>query len=111
MINLHCDLPIWLYNQPVDMRKQFDGLAALAQTKVGRRANSGELFVFVNRKRTHIKLLYYQQGGYCLWAKRLERGTFHTVKGDEPNVQLDWPQLQCLIGGIKWQEKPRNTRL
>lgn len=111
MINLQPDLPIWLYNEPVDMRKQFDGLAALAQTKLGCRANSGEIFVFVNRKRTHIKLLYYQQGGYCLWAKRLEQGTFHTIKGDEAKLTLDWTQLHCLIGGIKWQEKPRNKRL
>lgn len=101
---------IWLYNQPVDMRKQFDGLAVLVQSKLNCRANSGALFVFVNRNRTQLKLLYYQQGGYCLWAKRLEKGTFHQVTG-EVQIALDWTQLQCLIGGVNWQKKLRNTRL
>lgn len=110
MIGISPSVAIWLYNQPVDMRKQFDGLAALTQSKLNCRANNGELFVFINRKRTHIKLLYYHQGGYCIWSKRLEKGTFHTVSGDN-KITLDWTQLQSLIGGIKWQEKPINTRL
>ena len=62
MIGISPTVAIWLYNQPVDMRKQFDGLAALTQTKLNSRANNGELFVFINRKRTQIKLLYYHQG-------------------------------------------------
>ena len=48
------------------MRNQFDGLAALAQSKPKRPANSGELFIFINKRRTHIKILYYSRGGYCL---------------------------------------------
>ena len=52
------------------MRKQFDGLAALVQSKFGFRANNGDLFVFINRKRTMMKVLYYSKGGFCLWSKR-----------------------------------------
>jgi transposase len=59
-------LNIWLYAPPVDMRKQFDGLAALAQNKLQSQASIGDLFVFVNRKRTQIKILYYDSDGYCL---------------------------------------------
>ncbi len=61
------------------MRKQFDALAALAQSKLKRPASSGELFVFINKRRTYIKILYYSGGGYCLWSKRLEQGQFHRV--------------------------------
>ena len=63
MLLQYPNLSVWLYAHPVDMRKQFDGLAALAQTKLKREASSGELFVFINKRRTHIKILYYSSSG------------------------------------------------
>ena len=104
------NLSVWLYAHPVDMRKQFDGLAALAQSKLKRPANSGELFVFINKRRTYIKILYYSRGGYCLWSKRLEQGQFHRVNGDEDKLSLNWAQLQCLIECINWQKSPQKER-
>jgi len=104
------NLSVWLYAKPVDMRNQFDGLAALAQAKLKRVATSGELFVFINRRRTHIKILYYSRGGYCLWSKRLEQGQFHRVTSDEDKMSLTWAQLQCLIEGINWQKAPKSKR-
>ncbi|MCW8800284.1 MAG: IS66 family insertion sequence element accessory protein TnpB [Desulfobacter sp.] len=103
-------LNIWLYAQPVDMRKQFDGLAALAQHQLQPKASNGDLFVFVNRKRTQIKILYYDRGGYCLWSKRLEQGRFHNVTSDSDKISLKWAQLQCLIEGINWQKMKENKR-
>ena len=104
------NLNVWLYNQAVDMRKQFDGLAALAQAQLGCRANCGDLFVFINRKRTLMKILYYSKGGYCLWSKRLEQGHFHRLIAEEEKIALDWAQLQCLIDGINWQKTQKNKR-
>ncbi|NQY36668.1 MAG: IS66 family insertion sequence element accessory protein TnpB [Alteromonadaceae bacterium] len=104
------NLSVWLYAQPVDMRKQFDGLAALAQSKLNSVASSGELFVFVNRRRTQIKILYYSHGGYCLWSKRLEQGQFHRVKNEGDKIPLNWAQLQCLIEGINWQKSAISKR-
>ncbi|MCP4985609.1 MAG: IS66 family insertion sequence element accessory protein TnpB [Colwellia sp.] len=83
------NLSVWLYAHPVDMRKQFDGLAALAQSKLNRTACSGELFVFITKRRTYIKILYYSRGGYCLWSKRLEQGQFHHVDSDEDKMSLN----------------------
>lgn len=103
-------LQIWLYAQPVDMRKQFDGLAVLAQNQLQGKASSGDLFAFVNRKRTQIKILYYDRGGYCLWSKRLEQGRFHQVISDSDKIGLDWTQLQCLIEGINWQKMEKQNR-
>lgn len=102
---------IWLYLGIADMRKQFDGLAALVKNQMNLSAQLGDWFVFVNRKRTMMKVLYYHQGGYCLWSKRLERGTFAKVAGSEGKMVLNAAQLQCLIDGIYWQKSKQNRRL
>ena len=102
---------IWLYLGIADMRKQFDGLAAIVQTQLQMQAQCGDWFVFVNRKRTMMKVLYYQSGGYCLWSKRLERGTFSKVSGHGHTVALNTAQLQCLIDGIYWRKGKQNKRL
>jgi len=107
------NLSVWLYTQPTDMRKQFDGLAALAKNKMSGQVSDGYLFVFINRKRTYMKALYYSKGGLCLWCKRLEQGRFHqvTTRGDNTHkTQLTWAQLQCLIDGINWQKLAKNKR-
>ena len=104
------NVTVWLYAKPVDMRNQFDGLAALAQSQLKRPANSGELFVFINKRRTYIKILYYRSGGYCLWSKHLEQGQFQRVKSDDDKIVLNWTQLQCLIEGINWQKAPQSKR-
>ena len=105
------NLNVWLYNQAVDMRKQFDGLAALTQSQLKVTASSGDLFVFINRRRTQMKILYYSKGGYCLWSKRLEQGRFHQVRHHDHKLPLNWAQLQCLIDGINWQKVHKNKRL
>ncbi|MCP4831733.1 MAG: IS66 family insertion sequence element accessory protein TnpB, partial [Gammaproteobacteria bacterium] len=75
------------------------------------RANNGELFVFINRKRTMMKILYYSKGGFCLWGKRLERGLYQRLCSDTQKYPLTWTQLQCLIDGIDWQKAPQKRRL
>jgi transposase len=102
---------IWLYSGVADMRRQFDGLAAMVNNQMNMQAQLGDWFVFVNRKRTMMKVLYYHQGGYCLWSKRLERGTFAKVAGNEDKIALNTAQLQCLIDGIYWQKDKQNRRL
>ncbi len=92
-------LTIWLYGQPTDMRKSFDGLSALVKTKLGESPLSGQLFVFINRRKTQMKILYYASGGFCVWAKRLDQGQFNAVYKSEKQA-LSWMDLQCLIDGI-----------
>ena len=104
------NLKVWLYGPAADMRNQFDGLAALVQSSMAMRANNGDVFVFVNRKRTMMKALYYSQGGYCLWAKRLERGHFAKLSNNAVQA-LTWAHLQCVIAGINWQLRPQKKRL
>ena len=105
-----CTARIWLYQKPVDMRRSFDGLAAIAQNVLSLPAAGGDWFVFVNRRRTQMKILYFDTGGYCIWAKRLERGRFQTVVHHGDRLQLDSAQLQCLISGLDWQKGRKNKR-
>lgn len=92
------------------MRRSFDGLAAIAQNVLSLPATSGDWFVFVNRRRTQMKILYFDTGGYCIWAKRLERGRFQPVVHHGDRLQLDRAQLQCLISGLDWKNGRRNKR-
>jgi len=101
---------IWLYQKPVDMRRSFDGLAAIAQNVLSLQAASGDWFVFINRRRTQMKILYFDADGYCIWAKRLERGRFQPVRHSEDRLQLDRAQLQCLISGRDWQNARKHKR-
>lgn len=104
-------LRIWLYAKPVDMRKQFDELIVLAKHQLHASPMNCELFVFINRKQTIMKVLYFSSGGYCLWSKGLELGRFHHVDGGSDKINLTWTQLQCLIEGINWQKQVENRRL
>ena len=67
---------IWLSTEPADMRRSFDGLSALVATHLGENPASGRWYVFVNRRRTIVKVLGFEHGGYFVWAKRLEQGLF-----------------------------------
>lgn len=65
--------------KPTDFRRSYDGLSGVVRNELGREPSDGSLYVFFNNRRDQIKILYYSSGGYCLWQKRLERGTFTWV--------------------------------
>ena len=93
-------LEIWLYRRPVDMRKSYDGLSALTKQVLGEDPLSGALFVFVNRRRSQMKCLYFEGDGYCVWSKRLERGRFQVNWSAPEKVRVDMSTLRLLIEGI-----------
>ena len=76
MFGLSAAVRVYLANEPADMRKSFDGLSALVAGALELDPLSGHLFVFLNRRRDRIKILYWDRDGLAVWAKRLERGTF-----------------------------------
>ena len=92
---------ILLYAQPTDMRKSFNGLCSLVSGVLAENPTSGALFVFINRRKTHIKILYFDGSGFCIWFKRLEQGQFNyrTQVGDKQ--ALDWVQLKLLLDGLE----------
>ena len=99
-------LRVWLYTQPADMRKSYDGLCALVSHTLHEDPSSGHVFVFINRRRTQMKVLYFDRSGYCIWSKRLEQGRFRYGAGDADKVILDWTQLKLILEGIEL----KNTR-
>ena len=97
MITLSPGQRYYLYREPSDMRKRFDGLCGLVTSKLKRDPLSGEVFVFVNRRRTHVKLLVWDRTGFVLYYKRLERGTFELPAA---GGHLTWSQLVFMLEGI-----------
>ena len=90
-----------LYGQPADMRKSFDGLTALVTHAMSLNPLSGQLFVFINRRATQMKVLYFDRSGFCVWAKRLEAGRFISDWSRVRTREMDWTQLKLLLEGIE----------
>ncbi len=99
---------VYLYGQPVDMRKSYDGLYALARQGLGQDPLSGHLFAFINRRATQIKVLYFDRSGWCLWAKRLEAGSFISDWRSVRHCEMDWTALKLMLEGI--EPKRQRTR-
>ena len=91
---------IWLYTQPVDMRKSFDGLSALVVSQLQDDPASGQLFVFINQRKTHLKILYFDGAGFCIWFKRLEQGQFNYRASGADKKILSWAHLKLLLDGL-----------
>ena len=102
---------IYLYGQPCDMRKSFTGLTALAKNAMGQDPLSGHLFVFVNRRGNYLKALYWDRSGFCIWAKRLERGNFISNWQLERGREMDYTQLKLLLEGIEKTHQKKRFRL
>jgi transposase len=102
--------PIWLCTQPVDMRKSFDGLMGLIATQLHADPSSGQFFVFINRRKTQIKIFYFDGSGYCIWCKRLEQGQFNRTASGDAKTELDWLSLRLLLDGIEVNKMKRYKR-
>lgn len=86
--------------EPVDFRNAIDGLAGLVQSRLGENPLCGHVFVFHNRARTALKLLFWDHGGFVLVHKRLERGRFRIPSGDGVSVRMTPAELAALLEGI-----------
>jgi len=103
MLTLPSAVQVFICLQPTDLRKSFDSLAALVSSVVHQNPLSGHLFVFLNRSRDRIKILFWDRSGYCLYYKRLEAGTFILPllpDSSAASLSTSLPELTLMLEGI-----------
>ena len=106
------NLRIFVCTSPIKMNLGFDRLMGVAQGTFDQDPLSGHLFLFFNRQRDRIKILFWDVDGFCIWYKRLEVGVFQlpAVAADQPGVELDCCQLNRLLGGLDLRNGRRRRR-
>ena len=113
MIALPSSVRIYVASAGTDLRRGFDGLAALTRSVIGQDPMSGHLFVFVNRRRNRIKILVWDRTGFLLLYKRLERGTFRIPVEPEAgrkHIELDSGHLTLMLEGLDLRNARRQKR-
>ena len=92
---------IYLSRDPVDMRKSIGGLSVMAQEEMGADWKKAQLFVFSNKRRNLVKIVYFDKSGFALWTKRLEESKFSWPKDlDDSRVVMSCEDLEMLLSGI-----------
>lgn len=112
MLSLPPTTRIWLAAQTADLRKSFDSLAALVRDGLQGDPLSGDIFVFRNKAADRIKLLVWEEDGYAIWYKRLERGTFRFPAAADgcPQVEIRAADLIMLLAGVDPSSVKRSQR-
>jgi transposase len=116
MMHLPASVRVYLCTSACDMRKSFDGLHALVTQSMQLDAFGGHLFVFSNRRRDRIKILYWDRDGFAVWAKRLEEGTYAMPFGGsdviaaEKRHEITGAELGALLSGIDLSHAKRRKR-
>ncbi len=112
MLSLAAGTRIFVAAGPTDMRKGFDGLQGVISGVLQQDPLCGHLFLFVNRRRDKLKILYWDGDGLAIWYKRLEQGTFQLpeIKDDQPSVEMRSDELTMLLRGIDLATVQRRKR-
>ena len=112
MMHLPASVRVYLCASACDMRKSFDGLHALVAQAMELDAFAGHLFVFANRRRDRIKILYWDRDGFAVWAKRLEEGTYAMPFGEseQKRREITAAELGALLSGIDLSRAKRRKR-
>lgn len=106
------EMAVYLHRLPVDFRKAINGLSLIVQEALLLDPYSNALFVFVNKSRNRIKLLYWDRNGFCLWHKRLEKNKFAwPLKHTTVTVELNTQELNWLLDGFDIWRMPPHQRL
>ena len=102
----------YLYADPTDMRKSFDGLCGLITGQLSCDPGSGDVFIFVNRRRDKVKLLRWEPGGFILYYKRLETGTFSLprLSSGSLSYRMQLSDLMLMIEGIRVEKYTQHKR-
>lgn len=92
---------IFIHREPVDMRKSINGLTVIVDQDMGQDLQGKNLFIFCNKRRTHLKMLYFDKSGFALWLKRLEVSKFPWSKDLSRSViEMSARDLELLLDGV-----------
>ena len=109
MFNLNDSMQYYLYPYPTDMRKSFYTLSGIVTNNMRRNVQNGEVFIFINRSCTGMKILHLECGGLVIYQMKLESGTFKLPVFDEKShtFKTSWKELMLMVRGLN---KKKNTR-
>ena len=113
MLSLPPTVRVFVSLDPVDLRKGFDGLSNVVRQGLGEEPLSGHLFVFVNRRGNRAKVLFFDRTGFCIFYKRLERGTFKLPRREsiaDAKVEVESAELMLILEGIDLRGAKRRRR-
>lgn len=110
MLALSYHLRYYVCTTTIDMRNGFDGLAGIVRNHLKKDPISGEVFIFLNKPRTHVKILYWDGDGFALFYKRLERGRYSLPVHNEPSKQVKREELLMLLEGLSFSKMIRKKR-
>jgi len=102
----------FVFGEPADMRKSFDGLCGLVMNRLGQDPINGDVFIFINRPRNRMKLLRWEAGGYVLFYKRLEKGTFELPPWPQLRTRMviGYGELAMMVTGISMRNAKKRPR-
>lgn len=102
MLSFSSEIKIYAYTGVTDMRKGFNGLSGIVREEFEADPTDGSLFIFINRRRDRMKLLHFDGGGYWLYYRLLESGTFENLKPKpgSSRLQMDATELSMLLSGV-----------
>lgn len=108
MLSLSTSCRYFLYQAPTDMRNGFDGLSGLVRQGLSKDPLSGDVFIFFNKRRSHVKLLLWEKDGFSIYHKRLERGTYEIPASATMELRSD--ELMLILQGISLKSIRRRER-
>jgi len=122
MLMAASSLRVFAHRDPTDMRKSFSGLVGLVETELGQQVESGDLFLFFNRRRNRVKVLYFVGDGLVIFYRMLEQGTFETpaaadassdvgggveLRLSDLTLILEWIELSSVKRRKRWRREPQ----
>lgn len=112
MLPLTSHQKYYLYREPTDMRKSFNGLTGLIRNELKENPLNGTIYIFINKRKTHIKLLVWDRTGFVIYYKRLEQGTLEIpdMPAEAMSFQVSWDQLVCILEGVALDSIKRRKR-
>ncbi|RME60757.1 transposase [Candidatus Parcubacteria bacterium] len=111
MLGASANIKVYIATEAVDMRKAINGLSILVERCMELNVFSGSMFVFTNRRRNLVKILYWDRNGFCLWQKRLEGQRFRWPEGGDEVVEVSLRELRWLLDGLEIVQRGAHRKL